>query len=314
MNKKARKLLAAILTAAVLGCASVPTLAADIPSRNIPVTVHVDGNYVSTDVKPYISNGRTYLPLRAAAEAMGASVSWDPYSSTATVSNGTTVIRCTVGSTVYTVNGVPQYANAAPQIVSGRTMLPIRPIAEALGGTLSWNPQTADAAIDTAAPNATTPSIPSYIPAEARMLIEKYYVQPNGAGLGSWLSRDLNENRSIFNNTALFVSEMADGSRHGIQVFWRETPYGTIDGIGVDDYEITAYDSGFHLKDDWTPFYWNGAGIGSGYPVYSLYNLNYASDNLNQTGYWTYYNLQFFDVPPADHGSWTQFERTFTRF
>ncbi len=48
----------------------------------------------------------------------------------------------TVGQTEYTVNGVAKSAASAPYIKNGRTMLPIRALAESLGLTVQWNGAT----------------------------------------------------------------------------------------------------------------------------------------------------------------------------
>lgn len=48
----------------------------------------------------------------------------------------------TVGQTAYTVNNVEKVAASAPYIKNGRTMLPIRAVAESLGLTVQWNGAT----------------------------------------------------------------------------------------------------------------------------------------------------------------------------
>lgn len=42
-----------------------------------PIKLIVNGNVVNSDVPPQIINGRTMIPARALAEALGATVSWD---------------------------------------------------------------------------------------------------------------------------------------------------------------------------------------------------------------------------------------------
>lgn len=297
---KKQRILASLLILAMLSAAPAYAVK-DYPSQNIPVTVHVDGKYVATDVKPYISNGRTYLPLRAAAETMGASVTWDQGSSTATVTKGNTMIHCIVGNTIFSVNGVAKYSDAPPQIRDGRIMLPIRPIAEMLGGSLSWNGKTADASIDTSAPDMPVPALPNNIPTKVQLLAKKYYVQSEGTGIGSWQMND-NSGQTAFPHMLLFISQMSDSSRHGIRIFWSEDQYGRVTGVGADDYEITPYPTGFHLKDDWTPFYWDGLGIGSGYPMYNLVNFEYTGYDLIQTGLWTFYDDPNYALD--EHGKW----------
>jgi hypothetical protein len=51
----------------------------------------------------------------------------------------TMVIVMTIGSTVIEIDGVEGRIDAGPQIMWDRTFAPIRPIIEALGGTIAWN-------------------------------------------------------------------------------------------------------------------------------------------------------------------------------
>lgn len=290
MRKRTLILAAALLAAfvAVPAYAYGPSLNNPYASETgVPLTVHVDGRYVATDVDPYVSNGRTYLPLRAAAESMGAAVVWDNASRSATVSKDGTVIRCTVGSTVFTVNGTSRYNDAAPQIVSGRTMLPIRPIAEALGGTLAWDGYTASVTIDTPAADAPAPSLPSDVPYQVRWLVEKYYVPADSNGNGSWYYQDTT-GRSIYSRTYLFISEMVSGTRQAVKVGYR-AENGMVSDIGADSFTTTKSGNALQIKDGWPPFYWHGAGIGGG-PTFNLEDYVYNGANLQQIGYQTYFN------------------------
>lgn len=57
----------------------------------------------------------------------------------------TTVITLTIGNPLITVNGTPRAIDAngtTPVIVAGRTLLPIRAVVEAIGGTIEWNATT----------------------------------------------------------------------------------------------------------------------------------------------------------------------------
>jgi Copper amine oxidase N-terminal domain. len=51
----------------------------------------------------------------------------------------TIIIRLYVGKTTYYVNDVKKELDAAPIIRESRTLLPIRAIIEALGGTIDWD-------------------------------------------------------------------------------------------------------------------------------------------------------------------------------
>jgi len=97
------------------------------------------------DVAPYIKDGRTYLPVRFVAEALGVSadnIIWDPVNATVTIFKGDRIAQMTIGSNILLVNGVQLTMDAAPEIVSGRTMLPVRWMAQALGATIEWDPET----------------------------------------------------------------------------------------------------------------------------------------------------------------------------
>jgi hypothetical protein len=50
-----------------------------------------------------------------------------------------TTIRLVIGSSTMTVNGAGQALDAAPMIKDGRTLVPIRAIVEAMGGTVSFD-------------------------------------------------------------------------------------------------------------------------------------------------------------------------------
>jgi hypothetical protein len=97
------------------------------------------------DVAPYIKNGRTYAPVRYLAYAAGLAedqVIWDAVNRTVTLFAGKRVVQFKVGQKAYFLNGVSISIDVAPEIVSGRTMLPYRFVAQALGLQVEWNAAT----------------------------------------------------------------------------------------------------------------------------------------------------------------------------
>jgi hypothetical protein len=108
-------------------------------------TYTVAGEEKTMDVAPYIKNGRTYLPVRYVAEAVGVTdenIIWDAATQKVTLLKGDKVVQVTIGSTVMTVNGVAIAMDVPAEITSGRTMLPFRFIAQALGATVGWDEAT----------------------------------------------------------------------------------------------------------------------------------------------------------------------------
>jgi hypothetical protein len=107
----------------------------------------VNGNPMALDSRPIIRNGRTLVPIRAIIEALGGTVDWDGASRKATVTLGDTSLELWIGKSSAAVNGVNTPIDAAdtrvvPEIISGRTMLPLRFVTESLGATLGWDPNT----------------------------------------------------------------------------------------------------------------------------------------------------------------------------
>lgn len=92
------------------------------------------------DASPVIINERTYLPLRAVFEALGAYVEWDGQARTVYAQKRLYDISMTVGADVCRVNG-EVLAIDAPVIIDGdgRTMVPVRAAGDALGCEVEWD-------------------------------------------------------------------------------------------------------------------------------------------------------------------------------
>jgi len=108
----------------------------------------VNGTQYVMDVAPYITNGRTFVPVRYLADALGATTAWDATTQTVTLTKGSNTVVLTIGSTTETVNGTAQTMDVAPTIVNSRTMLPARWVAEALGATVGWIPTSQEVLIN----------------------------------------------------------------------------------------------------------------------------------------------------------------------
>lgn len=97
-------------------------------------TYTINGISHTTDTQPVVKNGRTYIPYRLLAEALGGAVDFDETTQTITTVYGGTSIVMNIGSKTYTVNGTQKTMDAEPYINSDyRTMVPLRFLGEALG-------------------------------------------------------------------------------------------------------------------------------------------------------------------------------------
>ncbi|MCR4400969.1 MAG: stalk domain-containing protein [Syntrophomonadaceae bacterium] len=102
----------------------------------------------SMDTAPVILNGRTVLPIRYVAVPLGAEVGWEAAEKKVTVRQESRVLELWVNRNTARVNGAesfidPANPNVAPVILPpGRTMLPLRFIAENLGCRVEWDGST----------------------------------------------------------------------------------------------------------------------------------------------------------------------------
>lgn len=98
----------------------------------------INGQFKTIDGKPYISGGRTYVPLRVIAEGFGAEVTWVQQSKGINITLGDKVISMQIGSTKAMVNNEMVLMDAPPEIKDGRTFVPIRFVSEMLGAEVEW--------------------------------------------------------------------------------------------------------------------------------------------------------------------------------
>lgn len=91
------------------------------------------------DTVPVIVEGRTLLPIRAVIETMGGTVDWDNEQQTTVLLYGDNKVELQINSNIAYLNGEEKELDAVPVIINGRTMLPIRFIAESFGFNVDWN-------------------------------------------------------------------------------------------------------------------------------------------------------------------------------
>jgi len=99
------------------------------------------------DSPPVIKNDRTLLPIRAVVEAMGGQVNWDAEERRVGIEYRGKTVTLWIGKNTAKVNGKevmidPSNPNVVPEIINGRTMLPLRFVAESLGCQVEWDDKT----------------------------------------------------------------------------------------------------------------------------------------------------------------------------
>ncbi len=116
--------------------------------RNI-IKVEINHTPLVFDVAPITQNSRTLVPLRGIFEALGAEVTWDDKTKTATAEKGSMTMTLTVGSSTASINGLKTQLETPAINYNGRILVPTRFIAESFGASVDWDPQTRTVIIGT---------------------------------------------------------------------------------------------------------------------------------------------------------------------
>jgi len=137
-----------------------------------PISVYLDGTPLTFDVPPQTIDGRILVPLRAIFEALGAGVDWNEATRVITATKDGTTVVLTIGSNTATVNGQSVTLDVPPQVIDGRTLVPLRFVAESFGVTVDWDGSTRTVTI-TSPPEGTTPPTqpPTQPPASAQTAV-----------------------------------------------------------------------------------------------------------------------------------------------
>jgi len=136
----------------LLNCFFLPlSLKADTP---IIVKLWINSQYMEVNglrqpidaegTKPIIIESRTLVPIRAIIEAFGGTVTWSPSDKKVTIVLANNTVELTINKPTAYLNGfaIPIDSNnskVVPQIINGRTMVPLRFVAESLGILVDYN-------------------------------------------------------------------------------------------------------------------------------------------------------------------------------
>ncbi len=104
-----------------------------------PIKMQINGRLLDTDVDPLILEGRTMVPIRAILSALGATLDWNQEDQTILINKGAYSVKMQIGNKRAFVNGKEVEMDAPPRIINGRTMGPVRFIAENFGCDVQWD-------------------------------------------------------------------------------------------------------------------------------------------------------------------------------
>ena len=103
------------------------------------ILVFLNGQRLYTSSSPVIEDGTVMVPFRDIFEALGIEVEYNDSTKTITGSKDGLDISITIGNTEGYVNGQKKELSKPPQIVNGRTLVPLRFAAEAAGYPVEWD-------------------------------------------------------------------------------------------------------------------------------------------------------------------------------
>ncbi|MEN8907826.1 MAG: clostripain-related cysteine peptidase [Clostridiales bacterium] len=106
------------------------------------IKVKINGTKLNFEVNPIIKENRTLVPLRAIFEALGMAVYWDNDTKTVTGINDDIEISLQIGNKTAIVNGEKVFLDSPAIVKEGRTLVPVRFIAESTGAKVSWDSNT----------------------------------------------------------------------------------------------------------------------------------------------------------------------------
>lgn len=109
-----------------------------------PIDVFINGKKIQSDVSPIIKDGRTLVPVRVISEEFGLQVGWHTINKIVHLfSNEKSWAKFKIDNKRVETSAGNDTLDVPPIIYNGRTMVPLRVIAEYLGMIVNWVPQTA---------------------------------------------------------------------------------------------------------------------------------------------------------------------------
>lgn len=105
------------------------------------ISVYINNKKVVFDQPPIVKDGRTLVPIRAIAEALGSNVSWNQQSQTAIIQRGLETAVFQIGKNK-AYSGKIINLDVGAQVINGRTLIPLRAISEIFGAAVKWDEST----------------------------------------------------------------------------------------------------------------------------------------------------------------------------
>jgi len=144
MNGMKKTFLRVLSTGVLVGMLSIgaalPAWASDLTTSELRITAGSTSAYINgskqTIAKPYKFKGVTMVPVGVFKKAFGSEIRLEK-NDVVKVKEGPHTVTLTIGSSIAWVDGVKKEMGAAPKMVNGVLMVPLRPVAAGIGATLA---------------------------------------------------------------------------------------------------------------------------------------------------------------------------------
>lgn len=117
------------------------------PTAPEGIRIMVDLKPIRSDVAPYVKDDRTMVPLRVIAENLGARVDWINSENRIDLVRNLEKVSLWVGKLEAQKDNKSLTLDVSPEVVDGRTFVPLRFVAEALGTKVTWDEVTLTAKV-----------------------------------------------------------------------------------------------------------------------------------------------------------------------
>ncbi|MDN4492172.1 copper amine oxidase N-terminal domain-containing protein [Ureibacillus aquaedulcis] len=154
------------------------------------VTIELNGEKITFDDPILSKSNYLLLPMRDFYEAIGATVTWNKKSQTASSIKNGHIVDLTINSKKAKVDGKSTFVQVAPMLYKNSTYVPLRFVSENFDGTVTWNQKQQKVTIaltdDPDLPN--TPTVPDSKPTnksilhmnDSRIIMDEPIITRNG--------------------------------------------------------------------------------------------------------------------------------------
>jgi len=150
MRKQIKKQIFSLLLVCSVLISFVPAGFAGVANEDVVVSLQIGNpmmqvNGVQAEIDagrgtaPVVIDGRTLVPIRAIVEAFDGVVAWDGNTKTVSLTMDDTRIELVINSHTAYLNQKAETLDVAPTIINGRTMLPMRFVAEGFHLGVAWD-------------------------------------------------------------------------------------------------------------------------------------------------------------------------------